>query len=265
MMGAQLSINTEREPQVSVVMACYNAAALIGQSIASVQAQTFTDWELLVIDDASHDNSVPLVQALATADPRIRLVRNEANSGPARTRNAGIRLARGRYISFLDSDDLWDPTFLARMTAFASVDGKAFIFSSYRIVSADGTVVVGENHAPARATYRDLLHGNCIGCLATMFDTRQVGRPEMEPVGHEDYTLWLKILKNGFVAQGLDEVLASYRLTANSISRNKLRAAGFQWKVYRHIEKFSLPVSLWYFLHYAWRGFHKGRKKNPPV
>lgn len=246
-------------PEVSVVMPCYNCAATVRESIRSVQAQSWPDWELLVVDDCSLDDSARVVEELAAEDKRIVLIRQPQNAGPAAARNTGIDRAHGRYLSFLDSDDRWMPEFLRSMLTFLREGDRAFVFAAYEIVSEAG-VRLDVHYVPPVVTRAELLKSNVIGCLATMFDTQKLGKMYMERVGHEDFTLWLKLLRKCGKAYGLNRILASYRVGQGTVSRNKWRAAGFQWRIYREVEHLLLPVALWYFLHYAWRGFWKNRK-----
>ena len=211
------------DPAVSVVTPIWNAAATLAETVASVRAQDFEDWEMLLIDDASTDGSPALARALADADPRIQVLTLPENGGPAAARNAGIRAARGRYIAFVDADDLWRPQKLARQIGFMRAGGHALTFSAYRRIAADGRPL-GIVRPPVRVDRAELLKGNVIGCLTAVYDSAMVGRLEMPPIRRrQDYGLWLEILSRVPHAHALPEVLADYRVHPGSLSARQAR------------------------------------------
>ncbi|CAN5691500.1 glycosyltransferase family 2 protein [soil metagenome] len=242
-------------PRVSVVTPVWNAAATLGETVASVRAQSMPDWELLLVDDGSADGSRALAEALAAGDGRIRLLGWGARQGAAAARNAAIRAARGRFIAFLDADDLWYPEKLAAQLGFMAAGGHGFVFSAYRRIAEDGRPL-GIVRPPARVLYRDLLKGNVIGCLTAVYDTARFGKVEMPSLARrQDFGLWLELLRrSGEAAHALPEVLADYRVRAGSLSADKRAAARATWALYREHERLSLPRAGWYFLHYAARG-----------
>lgn len=246
--------------RVSIITPAYNAERFLSETIGSVQAQTHTDWEMLIVDDLSTDRTREIVSGFATSDPRIRLIAQEQNLGPAETRNRGLDEARGRFIAFLDSDDLWLPEKLSKQLAFMHQGNAAMSYTSYRIINESGELVGGPVHAPASMDYRGLLKNTVIGCLTVMLDRERTGPVRMLPLPqHEDLTLWYSILKRGIVARGLQEDLARYRIVQGSASRNKMRSALHMWKVYRQVERLSLPDAVWCYGHYAWRAYWKNR------
>jgi len=234
-------------------MPSHNSARFIGDSIRSVQAQDFQDWELLVSDDGSTDDTCAVVESFRNRDQRIRLLASPVNQGPGASRNAALRAARGRYIAFLDSDDLWEPDKLTRQLAFMKERGVAFCHTRYTAMDEQGDRSVDIGKGLSSVTYEDLLaHRTTIGCLTVMFDTEKCGRPLMPDIRRrQDYALWLKILKQGVTAERLDERLAFYRVRRNSISHNKIRAAWYVWRVYREVEGLGILKSLYYFAHYG--------------
>lgn len=241
-------------PLVSVVTPVWNAAATLGATLASVRAQSLSDWEHLLIDDASDDGSSALIAAAAAADPRVRALRTERNGGAGVARNLGIRAARGRYIAFLDADDRWHPEKLARQTGFMAAEGHAFSFTAYRRVDGEGRTL-GTVAVPARVTRGELLRRNVIGCLTAVYDRAHFGPVEMPEVRRrQDYGLWLRLLDRVEAAHGLPEVLADYRVASASLSGNKLVAARDTWALYRRVVGLSLPRAVWYFAHYAAHG-----------
>ncbi len=254
-------LRRDRKPLVSVVTPAYNAARFISGAIESVQAQTYAGWEMIVVDDCSRDDTPALVEEKAGEDERVRLLRMAENGGAAIARNAAIGAARGRYIAFLDSDDLWLPTKLEEQLAFMRERDAAFSFTSYRRVDASGRVLGEPVPVPERMNYRDLLKNTAIGCLTVVLDRSKTGPLDMGSMRtRQDYVLWFKLLKSGMVAYGLQEDLARYRIVEGSISRNKTKAARTMWYLYRRVEGLNLPYAAWCFLNYASRAYLKGRK-----
>lgn len=246
---------------VSIIMPCYNAAAFIGLAIESVVAQTYTDWELIIVDDSSSDESVSLVRRYMQSEPRIRLYITDSPSGsPTLPRNIGIRQARGRYIAFLDSDDLWLPGKLEKQLPCFSDPRVALVFSYYEKMDEAGNRARRVIKSPGEVTYKRLLLGNVIGCLTAIYDTRKVGKAYFEPVGHEDYALWLSLLRDGLIAKNTCTVEALYRVRERSVSSNKLKVMRWDWFIYYRIENLGWLPSLYYFANYAWRGLIKALK-----
>ncbi|WP_020146562.1 glycosyltransferase family 2 protein [Thioalkalivibrio sp. ALJ15] len=240
-------------PVVSVVTPVHNGAAFIRETITSVQAQTWGDWELLVVDDASEDDSAEIVEALAADDERIRVFRLERNEGAAVARNTAIEAARGQYIAFLDGDDLWLPHKLVRQLAFMREAGAAFSYGAYERVDENGRYLspVG---VPDRLHYRELLKTCYVGCLTAMYDTKVFGKRYMPLIRRrQDYALWLDLLRDGETAMGLNEVLGIYRVRSGSISSNKASTSLYTWRMYREVEGLSLARSAWFFAHQTGR------------
>lgn len=238
-------------PTVSVVTPAHDAASTIAETIASVRAQTFDGWELLVVDDASRDATPAIVAELAARDPRIVLIRLPENAGPAAARNAALAQARGRYVCFLDADDLWLPDKLARQLAFMEREDCAISCTAYRRMSADGARVGNLIVPPKRLAYDDLLKNTAIANLTAMVDQEKTGGFRLPKGGHEDYALWLSLLRGGGPACGLAEDLARYRVVGDSRSSRPLRSAAWVWRIYREQEKLSLLRSAWCLAHYT--------------
>lgn len=243
---------------VSVIIPAYNAAAYIEQAIRSVMAQTYTDWELLVIDDCSTDGTYAIAQRLAAEEPRIRLIRNEKNSGVAATRNYGLELCGGAYVAFLDSDDVWHPDKLACQIQKAQQEQAALVYTSYAIVDAQGQPCKKPYRVPEHIDFKALLKENVIGC-STVLLAAPVAKAHRFKTGfyHEDYCLWLDILQDGHKAVGCTEILTDWRLIINSRSFDKKNGARNRWAIYRRHLHFSFFKSLRYFTAYAWRGVLK--------
>ncbi len=239
-------------------MPLHNAADRVEAGVRSVQEQSLEDWELLVVDDASTDDSVGRVEALAADDARIRVLRLERNGGPAVARNAGIREARGRYIAFLDSDDAWAPEKLARQVA-ALERGAVFSFTAMERFDEQGRRLSAVG-VPEWVSYAEMLKTNYIGCSTAMYDTLFFGKVEMPLIDRrQDYGLWLRLLKRVEFACGLNEPLVRYTVRSGSVSSNKLTTAGYTWRVYRELEGFSWVRSAYLLGHQTGRALVRNR------
>ena len=252
----------ERTPVVSVIMPVYNAARYVEEAVSSVVRQTMTDWELIIIDDCSPDDSFQIVPRAAADDPRIHLLQNEHNSGVSRTRNRGIELAKGAYIAFLDSDDAWYPEKLARQLAKMEAAGAQMSYCAYTIIGADGEKVKEDYLVPEQVTYEDLLKENCIQC-SSMLIRADIVRcfPFTTEFFHEDYVMGLQLLRAGYKAVGCTEILSKWRYIENSRSFNKWKAAKNRWDIYRNFLKLPLGKSAYVFAHYAFAGLRKYSRK----
>ncbi len=246
-------------PSVSIITPAFNAEKLVQATIDSVLSQSFPDWEMLVVDDCSRDETCQVVERAGSRDSRVRLLRHTANQGPAVARDTAVQVARGRFVAFLDSDDLWLPGKLDRQLAFMAANAAAFSFTQFRRMSAFGDVVGRLITVPDTLTYEDLLKNTAIATSTVIVDRERVGHFSMPRTYYDDYALWLQLLRPGHVARGLPEDLMRYRVMNRSVSRNKLRSAAMVWEVYRNIERLSIPRSLWCFAHYATRGAFKYR------
>jgi glycosyltransferase involved in cell wall biosynthesis len=245
---------------VSIVMPLYNAAAYVETAIASVIAQTYAQWQLIIVDDGSTDQGVAIVEKMQQQDARIQLLKNTVNSGAVVSRNKAIEAATGQIIAFLDSDDAWHPTKLEKqITEYQRQPQTALVFSNYEHMGAQGNLLGKIIVSPDEVDYQLLLKSNCIGCLTATYNTQVLGKRFFVQQGHEDYILWLSILKQGYIAKNVGECLAAYRLSANSLSANKFKAASWQWKIYRQVEKLNPLISAYYFVFYVWAGLKKHR------
>jgi teichuronic acid biosynthesis glycosyltransferase TuaG len=245
---------------VSIITPAYRAAATIDRTIESVRAQTHAQWEMLIADDCSPDDTRERVAAWASRDPRIRLIALEQNGGPAAARNAALERAQGRWIAFLDSDDLWLPQKLERSLAHARANEAALVFTGFRRISHDESRTGEYIGVPRTMSYRQLLGNTAIATSTVLLDRRQTGEVRMVSTYYDDFACWLAILRKGLVAHGLDEDLMRYRVMAASVSRNKKRSAQAVWKAYRQVEGLGLLASAWYFTRYAGNALRKYRK-----
>lgn len=245
---------------VSIITPSYNSARFITETINSVLAQTYPHWEMIIVDDVSPDNANEIIECYARQDDRIKLIKLEKNSGPACARNRAIEEAEGRYIAFLDSDDVWLPQKLEKQINFMHEYNVELCYSSYLTMNEDSRIIGEFKVSKLTVSYKELLKSCIIGNLTAIYDVEKIGKNYMENVGHEDYTLWLKILKKISFAYGIDEPLAQYRISSKSISGNKFKSALWQWNIYRKIEKINFLKSTYYFFLYAYYGLQKYSK-----
>lgn len=209
---------------------------------------------MIIVDDCSTDDSVEIIKSFMDQDSRIKLIQLSENLGAAVARNTAIEVAQGRYISFLDSDDLWLPDKLAKELKFMQQNKYPFIYAAYDKID-ENEQVFGHIGVPDRVSYSDLLKVCSIGCLTAMYDTKYFGKVYMPLIRkRQDLGLWLRLLKKTDYAYGLNETLAQYRVRTNSISANKANAAKFTWRLYRDVEGLNLVKASYYFSHYAVRG-----------
>lgn len=231
-------------PHVSVIIPCYNAQPYLARTVASVQGQSFDDWEILIADDRSTDGSLALAQHLAAEDPRIRVLVAEENGGAARARNRAMHAAQGQYIAFLDADDCWRPEKLARQIAFMQSTGAALSYTEFVRHFAEGST----RHVtlPNSVDRKTLLRGNLIACSTAIYDRAQLGLIEMPDVRmRQDFGLWLRILDKVPCAHGLCEPLTDYTVRTDSLSANKRRALAATWRLFHDVEGFGVIKSTW--------------------
>lgn len=241
-------------PLVTVITPIFNCGKFLSKTIKSVQAQSFIAWEMILVDDCSSDDSAEIADRFAQNDSRIRVIRLPENIGPAHARNEGIKAARGHYIAFLDSDDLWLPNKLQIQLDFMTTEDVVFCFCQVERFSEKDRKL-GISIVPDRIDYKGLLKSNVVVCSSAMYDTRKLGKIMMPDIRkRQDYGLWLRILKQTDFGYGLKHVLVQYRVREGSVSANKRVAAAYTWKIYRDIEKLSFPVALYYFCYYAVSG-----------
>lgn len=245
---------------VSIITPAYRAARFVAETIRSVQAQTYPEWEMLVVDDCSPDDTCAVVESAAAGDPRVRLIRQEKNGGPAAARNVALGEARGRWLAFLDSDDLWLPEKLERQLHFHRRHGAKLTFTEFRRISEDGGRTGRRITVPERLDYRGLLGNTAIATSTVMVDRTRTGDFRMKKTYYDDFACWLQLLRSGGHALGLKEDLMRYRVAGGSVSRNKRRSAKEVWGAYRHVEGLDPLRSTWYFANYAMRGWIKYRK-----
>ena len=248
----------ENQPLVSVIMPCYNMASYISDSIKSVISQTYPQWELLIVDDASTDNTVDIIESYSQSDPRIRCAIKKHNSGIADTRNQCIQMAQGQFLAFLDADDIWHPEKLEKQLRFMIEKNVGFSYSTYDWIDEEGKTLNKFINTIGNLDYETYLRNTIIGCSTVMVDRKIVGEvvvPKFRT--SEDTATWLDILKKGFLAYAIDEPLVSYRIRRKSASSNKIKASIDLWKVYRRHEKLPFFKAMRCFACYAFHAIKK--------
>lgn len=247
------------KPIVSVIMAAYNAEATIGEAIKSVISQTYTNWELIVVDDDSIDATRDIVQQICEYESRIKYIKNSHNEGVSCSRKKALQHAEGQWIAILDSDDLWKPEKLARQMLEQKKYDFDLVFTGSAYIVHDGTPVDWVLHVPQKIQYRELLKQNLISNSSVLVRKELYERYYV--VGdhlHEDFAMWLSLLKSGVKVYGIDEPLLVYRLSKQSKSGNKLRAAIMTWRTYRYIG-LGVVEALYYQVRYIINGVLKYR------
>ena len=239
---------------ISIIIPVHNAESFIEETVASVKAQTYTDWELLLVENGSTDDSLRVCTRLSEGDGRIRVLQSNG-VGAAAARNTGTVSARGRYQCFLDADDIWRRDKLEKELAFCEARQAAFVFTGYEFADerARGTGKIVR--VPETISYKEALGNTTIFTSTVMFDRKKlpVKLMLMPRVDSEDTATWWQILRSGFTGYGLDEPLTLYRRSAKTLSSNKLEALKRTWNLYRKVEGFGVFKSMYYFVKYAVR------------
>jgi teichuronic acid biosynthesis glycosyltransferase TuaG len=241
---------------VSIIMPAYNAELYIASAIQSILKQSYQNWELLVVNDASSDMTAEIIEELRNTDSRIFPHTNINNMGIAASRNLALKNAKGRFIAFLDSDDLWLPDKLSTQIAFMHDTKATIVYSGYARINENGKHL-GTVKPPKLLTYSDLLKSNYIGNLTGVYDCESLGKEYFKNFKHEDYIAWLSLLKRAGYAHGLPRKLAQYRVYSGSTSSNKLKTITWQWRIYRESEQLSLIKSCGLMGCYFWNAIHK--------
>jgi len=250
-------METKENELVSIIVPVYNVEKYIVETIDCVRRQTYQEWELLLVEDVSTDKTRQVIQDYMdkALDNRIHLVCQSVNKGAAHARNLGLSQARGRYIAYLDADDLWEPQKLEHELAFMQEKDAAFAFTGYEFADESGKGLGKIVRVPETLNYRGALKNTTIFTTTVMFDTAKIDKEllEMPIIKSEDTALWWKVLKQGYVAYGLDENLVKYRRVGKSLSSNKLEAVRRIWNLYRRAEGMSILSSAYHFCFWAVR------------
>jgi teichuronic acid biosynthesis glycosyltransferase TuaG len=249
---------TYSSPKVTIITPAYNAEHFLRETVGSVAAQTFVDFEHIIVDDCSTDATARII-AQACADPRVRGVRTERNGGVAAARNLGLESARGSLICFLDADDRWTPDKLERQVSFMCATGVGCSYMDYQRTDLAGKPL-GIVAPPATIELSELLKSNFIGNLTAMATKAAIGGTRFRRIGHEDYVFWLEVVRRVGQARKVptsQPPACLYRVTGTSLSANKLRAAAWQWNIYREVAGLDLVRSAWFFSNYVVKGVLK--------
>lgn len=243
--------------KISIITPCYNSRKTINKTYDSISKQDYSNWEWLVTDDNSTDSSMDILRDLSKHDSRIKIFHNEINLGAGASRNISLANATGKYIAFIDSDDLWKPNKLSRQIEFMQENKIAFCFTPFEIINESGmlTEKIIDLNAPKEIDYFGMLCKKAtFGCSTVMIDVAQVPSLRMSTLKTgQDYATWLSILKHGTKAHLLKECLTSYRIVEGSLSRNKFKKAMRQWEIYRCVEGLPILKSMFCFCSYAYR------------
>lgn len=236
-------------------MPSYNSAAYIEESIKSVLSQTYSNWELLITDDGSTDASIEVIRRYVAIDNRIKFFSSPGNQGAGAARNNSIKNAVGRFIAFLDSDDIWHPEKLQKQLKFMNGGNYAFTYTAYQKFNSKG--LLGVVKPPNKTTYSKLLKSNVIGCLTVIYDRELLGKRFMPQIRkRQDMALWLELLECCKEAHGLTESLAFYRVDSG-MTKNKFSVLRSQWLLYRETLNLGLCKSFFYFISYSIMGLYK--------
>ncbi len=243
---------------VSIVVPVHNAENFILSTISMVQAQTFEDWEMILVENGSTDDTKLILQDLMenTLDKRLKVIFLDTNKGgPAPARNAGVEAATGRYIAYLDADDVWKRNKLERTLEYMKEKQAGFVFTAYEFGDEQAKPTGKVVHVPQTLGYKKALSRTVIFTSTVLFDTEIIGKEliKMPVVASEDTATWWNILRQGYLAYGLEEVLVIYRRPAVSLSSNKGKAITRIWNLYRNVEHLSIIRSGWYFCGWAIR------------
>lgn len=245
-----MDISRKEEPLISIIMPAYNCEKYIIEAINSVIKQTYVNWELIVIDDGSKDNTVKIIKEFSSNEIRISFFQNDENQGVSITRNKGISIAKGDWIAFLDSDDIWEKTKLEKQMEYAKRTSSEFLFTGVSYINESGKPFKGIFEVTNEVTYKKLRVQNVISCSSVLikkkfFNIIKMDRDDL----HEDYAVWLRILKTGLTAHGINEPLLIYRISRNSKSGKKIKTIKMTYKVFRFIGINPIGSSYFMFRH----------------
>lgn len=260
MIGEIIKMSNDYQPSlVSIIMPCYNGQRFIGESIESVMKQSYQDWELLIIDDGSSDDSVALIETYTVKDKRIKLIQQE-NAGSAAARNHGIKEAQGQYIALLDSDDLWYPEFLTSQIQFMHERKASVVCSSYERIDENSKVFMKPVQARYKITSKAMEAVDYVACLTGLYDRSKHGKIYLDESLNsllDDYLFWYQAIKFDGVAYGNQRILAQYRIAGNSMTSNKKKLIKKHYQFYRQKLHLNPVQSLINTLKWGWQGVVK--------
>ena len=245
---------------VSIITPLYNSSQFISQTIDHVIRQTYTDWEMLIVDDCSTDDSSAIVQKYAEKDKRIKFIQLKTNAGAAIARNKAIELAKGDFIAFLDSDDLWLPNKLEEQLHSMEAGKSTFSHTSYALFDEKNNPLNTRTICNEWITYKDLIKYNWMGTSTVMYNASVLGKHYMHDLrNRQDWALWLRLIKHSGEALFVDKPLTKYTVRSNSVSSNKLKLIKFHWLIYRRVENFNPLLSAAYLIRNLISHLRKGK------
>ena len=244
---------------VTIITPSYNCSKFISDTVNSVLSQSYSNWEMIIVDDCSTDNSVEIIERITGDNPKIKLIKLENNVGSAQSRNAALEVASGRFIAFLDSDDIWYTDKLEKQVEFMLKRKAPISFTSYELIDENGVSKNHIIHSVEKLTQIDYLKNTIIGFSTSMIDTQMVGNSfrMMDIRTRQDASLWITLLGKGFIAQGINEVLMKYRVHSQSISANKVKAAKQVWNLYFNLHGLGFLKSIYCFSFYVFNAVKK--------
>ena len=243
---------------ISIITPVFNSGSFIQETYQSIKKQTISDWEWLVIDDNSTDNSIQILEEITYSDGRVKIFNNTGTKGPGNCRNIGIKNAQGKYMTFIDSDDYWFPTFLEISIQTMHKNKCDFTFSSYERWNEEFNIKFDTFIVPTKITYNKLLYTCPISCLTAFIDIEKLGKKFMSDLPkRQDYGLWLDYLKETEFAVGITEPLAKYRIRTGSVSSSKFKLIKYQFLVYNKQQGLNILKSIMYTASWAYHGYFK--------
>lgn len=255
--------------KVTVVTPSWNSAKYIQKTVESVQAQTYQNWEMIIVDDCSTDETVEIVNSMAKTDSRIKVLCQKMNAGAGAARTRSVMNGNGRYIAYLDADDIWKPKKLELQIKFMKDNNYAFSCTSYEVINDEGKPLNKFVHMLPEVDYKGFLMNNLLQTVGIMVDTSIVDKKYLVMPNirrRQDAATWLQVLKAGYKCYGLDIILAEYRRATGSLSSNKTKAIKGIWSLYRDVEHLSLPFSCYCFIRYAflavWKRIYFKKREN---
>ena len=249
---------------ISIIIPVYNSSKHIEETIKSINTQTYKNYEAIFIDDFSTDNSVKIIEKYMKHNANIKLIKMKKHVGVSRGRNIGIRKAKGRYLTFLDSDDIWLDNKLEEQINFIKENGFEFIYCSFKYMNDSGTRISKKIKVNPKLNYKRALLDTRILTTTAMIDLNKIPKRYcyMPDIMNEDMAVWWKILKKGYIAYGQDKVLAYYRKNKNSRSSKKVITVFYRWILYRKVEKLTVFNTIYCFIHYIINAIVKIKSAN---
>lgn len=256
----------DKNDKVSIITPTYNSSKYIEETITSVINQTYDNWEMIIVDDCSNDDTCKIIEDISKKDERIKLIKLKENLGAANARNVALRNSNGYFIAYLDADDLWSPSKLKKQISFMKNKQCGFSCSSYDVIDSEGKSLDKKVIMKEVVDYKGFLINNLLQTVGIMVDLNIVDKKYLEMPNmkrRQDAATWLQILKAGYKCYGIEESLCKYRRVSGSLSSNKFKAVKGVWYLYRNVEKLGLIFSCYCFIRYSilavWKRIYIGK------